>query len=82
MVCCYRIARDFYGDFNLANFFTKTHELMRMSVTHVIACIIVCKWVACGAHVFAKLISFLDQFTNFNTRQNSQLYGRSYLVIQ
>ena len=50
-----------------------------MSATRVIAHIIVHNGVACGAHVFAKLKFanniFLDQFANFNARQNNWLYG-------
>ena len=41
--------------------------------------IIVRNGVACGTHVFTKLKfanTFLDQFANFNARQNNRLYGR------
>jgi len=72
----------------LANLFTKSPKLIlpntRASATHVIVRIIVHDRVACSAHVFAKLKfanNILDQFANFNARQNNRLYGMMLLML-
>ena len=74
------MAGNFCEDFNLANwrigeFFTKSPKLIPPNTRAYV----------CGAHVFAKLkLTFLDQFANFNARQNNRLYGMpnlSFLAI-